>query len=602
MTAYSGNRYSIRLRPIKNTTLVVLSKDSTAGRLAASVLGSLRIGKGTSRNAQFDAKRTMGGRPGSQFAHSHNGRRDGSAERPVMRAELHAEPANLQQDVVFSVGLPNSGSTQLYELFKCAGWPSQRYDQSNIFPGLPRSVAECMLENVAKRLPILQQCGKYRAYTNLHGLRKSGVTVDGKPGIWMDDGSISSDTRSRMFLPQYFHLEALHEQYPNAIFVLNYRTPNSWIDAIVDAPVLVLPLINEFAAQNISDINQLLGGSGTIYNRTKVVSLLYQIYHLHHQRVRTFVQQHPSHRLIEVDVDKPEAGKKLALSLALPETCSVSSEAASNVSGKKLAFIIPFRDSTDGRSQGMRRKDNLPEWLSYMREYLPNDIIHHSHVYIIEQSDKGVFNKGLLFNAGFQYIERFRYDYMILHDVDQIPVDEQDPEIYRFHPEPSKLIRKTTRRSSLDSPEADRPLMTSNVGGALMITPEIYKQANGFSNRFGGWGGEDVNMAKRLQRQFSQNGAGRTKSFHVLDGRFRELYHDRVWGLDASEQFRSNIANEKEFTSGLSDVAYRFLGVKHSASIRGWNITRILVEPVEDPPLTKVNDPSKKSLADIIFG
>ena len=72
---------------------------------------------------------------------------------------------------------------------------------------------------------------------------------------------------------------------------------------------------------------------------------------------------------------------------------------------KELAFIIPFRESTDGRSQGLRRNDNLQDWLTYMRDYLPKDIIQHSHVYIIEQSERGIFNKGALFNAGFHFMK-----------------------------------------------------------------------------------------------------------------------------------------------------------------------------------------------------
>ena len=112
-----------------------------------------------------------------------------------------------------------------------------------------------------------------------------------------------------------------------------------------------------------------------------------------------------------------------------------------------------------------------------------------------------------------------------------------------------------------------------------MITPELYEAANGFSNKFAGWGGEDVNMAKRLTLAFTRHRLNRTKSYSTLNGRFRELYHARIRGLDQSEQFRRNIANVNDFQTGLSDVAYNLLNVTTS-SLRDWNVTRLLIEPL----------------------
>jgi GT2 family glycosyltransferase len=37
------------------------------------------------------------------------------------------------------------------------------------------------------------------------------------------------------------------------------------------------------------------------------------------------------------------------------------------------------------------------------------------------------------------------------------------------------------------------------VGGVLAITPEHFQAANGFSNRFFGWGGEDDDFYARLR-------------------------------------------------------------------------------------------------------
>ena len=39
------------------------------------------------------------------------------------------------------------------------------------------------------------------------------------------------------------------------------------------------------------------------------------------------------------------------------------------------------------------------------------------------------------------------------------------------------------------------------VGGVLCITPEMYTTANGYSNRYDGWGGEDNDFRIRFVDQ-----------------------------------------------------------------------------------------------------
>jgi hypothetical protein len=283
---------------------------------------------------------------------------------------------------------------------------------------------------------------------------------------------------------------------------------------------------------------------------------------------------------MEVNIDEPNAGTILAESMNLDPGCW-SSKAVVKYPAMNLAFIIPlFRElsSGSGPSQEIgRRQYNLQQWLEYMRDYLPDDVIAKSHVYVVEQTQTGILNKGLLFNAGFDYIDNIGgYEYMILHDVDQIPTEKQDPEIYYFHPQPSKLIGETTRKVAWNATEEKRKLSPSNIAGALMITPHTYKRVNGFSNNCGGWGGEDDNMAKRIKRF--------ERRYILLGGKFRELYHERVHGFDSRDQLKSNCAHLEDFESGLSDLEFRLLNVTQSA-IRGWNVTRLQVKTLKEPEL-----------------
>ena len=218
-----------------------------------------------------------------------------------------------------------------------------------------------------------------------------------------------------------------------------------------------------------------------------------------------------------------------------------------------LCIIIPFRDhANDINSQGSNRENNLKEWLQYMSRFLSLE----TNIYVVEQSKEGIFNKGWLFNIGYNE-SNGHCDYLVLHDVDQIPLDKEND--YLFRETPTKLIYETTRNNHI------RKLSRYNVGGALMITRQKYQEINGYSNKFGGWGREDDNMALRLQKH------GGYDSLPPKIGRYKELKHPRVMGLDDNEQFKKNVANTHDFVSGLSDLKYEII----SSEIKTYGLLRV---------------------------
>ena len=217
----------------------------------------------------------------------------------------------------------------------------------------------------------------------------------------------------------------------------------------------------------------------------------------------------------------------------------------------RLTILIPFREKiSDKKSQGSGREKNLREWLEYMSSFLkmPADVI------IVEQSQEGTFNKGFLFNVGFK--ESQNSDYFVLHDVDQIP--ENPSNDYAFKKRPTHLLTSTSQWNYKKGP-------SGNVGGALMITRQKYQEINGYSNNFGGWGREDDNMALRLQKH------GGYDSLSVEVGRYKELVHPRVMGLDETEQFHKNVKNTHDFTSGLSDLRYEII----ASEIKTYGLLRV---------------------------
>lgn len=251
----------------------------------------------------------------------------------------------------------------------------------------------------------------------------------------------------------------------------------------------------------------------------------------------------------------------------------------SNNKPHQLAILIPFRDSPDDtRSQGIGRTDNLRQFIDYMDtflQHLPTRFV------VIEQTQGGVFNKGLLFNAGYDTIKNDNdntVDYLVLHDVDQIPIHPKNT--YHFKDIPTKLIHETTRKTSHNGTDQVRHLSTLNVGGAFQISTQNYVSVNGYSNRFGGWGLEDDNMAYRVKTILG--------NYNVLDksvGQYRELYHDRVWGLDENQQFKNNSVLGTELESGLSDLKYKLVQRSTSPFLpnsKNHLVDRLLIEPLVD--------------------
>ena len=231
----------------------------------------------------------------------------------------------------------------------------------------------------------------------------------------------------------------------------------------------------------------------------------------------------------------------------------------------KLAIIIPFRDAPyDTASQGAGRKENLKEWIEYMQDFLRD---HHPKkkkkkkweeenpilLLIIEQTqDSGPFNKGFLFNVGFDIAMTDHNpppEYFILHDVDQIPLDPLND--YSYREQATKLIATTKRKKTRLGDYEDRPLGKSNVGGVLLIPSSVYQKVNGYSNKFGGWGLEDNNMAQRLRHAGEKH-----KILEPSIGRYQELYHDRLEGLDQNDQYAKNFNHQNDFESGLRTLDY----------------------------------------------
>lgn len=144
---------------------------------------------------------------------------------------------------------------------------------------------------------------------------------------------------------------------------------------------------------------------------------------------------------------------------------------------KKLAVLVPFRD----------RFEELLTFAPHMTSFLNNQNIPHQ-IFVLNQVDRYRFNRASLINVGFLYTKA-QYDYIAMHDVDLLPINEQlmyeYPEHGPFHVASPELHPKYHYQTF--------------VGGILLVKREHFQQMNGMSNKYWGWGLEDDEFYVRIK-------------------------------------------------------------------------------------------------------
>ena len=109
---------------------------------------------------------------------------------------------------------------------------------------------------------------------------------------------IVGDRQRVCFFPQIDALQQLHQYYPNATFLLNLRQPKHWLQSVKRWNNMRSRLVK-------CNISSLPTGVGS-----KDIDMI-NWYTEHVQMISKFVQQHRSHRLVEVDIESATAGKFL---------------------------------------------------------------------------------------------------------------------------------------------------------------------------------------------------------------------------------------------------------------------------------------------------
>ena len=146
----------------------------------------------------------------------------------------------------------------------------------------------------------------------------------------------------------------------------------------------------------------------------------------------------------------------------------------------RMAVIVPFRAWTNCSRidpQGLERNRNLADMTFYLTEFLRIQEVEFRILVIEQESEsRALFNRGALMNVGVDIVkEGFGFDYVVLHDADQIPLSEKNA--YEFPEIPMHLCTHSSQYLA-------RPRTPDMLGGAVAIQLKQLLRINGYSNKF----------------------------------------------------------------------------------------------------------------------
>lgn len=196
-----------------------------------------------------------------------------------------------------------------------------------------------------------------------------------------------------------------------------------------------------------------------------------------------------------------------------------------------VALVIPYRD----------RPLQLDIFLAHMHPFLQFQQLDYQ-IFIIEQTDERPFNRAKLFNIGFKEAEKISsFHCFIFHDVDLLPLNINN--IYG--------CTKLPRHLSAHIDVFDYKIPYDWIfGGAIAVLKDQFISANGFSNKFFGWGGEDDDFFNRITR----NGTSISR-FEPKISRYTMLSHEKE--TPSEDRYYYLSTGERRYESdGLNSLRY----------------------------------------------
>lgn len=142
-----------------------------------------------------------------------------------------------------------------------------------------------------------------------------------------------------------------------------------------------------------------------------------------------------------------------------------------------LKFIVPFRCT-----EQPERIYQLQLFIHTMHSFFPG-----AEIFVMEQSDGDLFNRGALLNAGVSICKADEHDIICFHNLNLLPTP--DCILHYVTPLQPYSIRHLRAKGSHDK-----------LGDIIFFRNEDFVNINGYPNDFFGCGGEDEELHMRVLR------------------------------------------------------------------------------------------------------
>lgn len=223
--------------------------------------------------------------------------------RPCFHARRSSSPVAPGEHLplpVLNLGFPKGGSTSLQQFFECGLYDTSHYkcrkrtENGTAWDEKGVTCGKCIRHAVNNGIADpLRHCGDYQVWTQLDV--ELGRQTDG------------------CYFPQIEALDLLHEIQPDATLILTFRPVNKWIDSIAHWKGFDVSMMDRL---------QYCGASGSIAGLKSGTRQDFASWWCGHvERVRNFVSDHPSHRLVEVDIEADDAPTYMSEQFGIDQAC-----------------------------------------------------------------------------------------------------------------------------------------------------------------------------------------------------------------------------------------------------------------------------------------
>tara|TARA_Y100000389_G_C17470670_1_gene530361 strand:+ start:1142 stop:3613 length:2472 start_codon:yes stop_codon:yes gene_type:complete len=247
-----------------------------------------------------------------------------------------------------------------------------------------------------------------------------------------------------------------------------------------------------------------------------------------------------------------------------------------------IALITIFRESEDG-NRGIQ-KDHFLEIMPKLFKGVAK-----LSIFIVEQNKDDMFNIGKLKNIGFDLAKKsnIEFSHFIFTDIDAIP----DTELFKYYIEkpkyPTALAIDGTRYYSRKS-EDKKPF----IGGVCSFTKTQFEKINGYSNSFYGWGGEDTNLALRINEQNMTIGYPKKGSIIDIEEENNNSINLKDKVQIQLKDKRDKLAYEKMYivkSNGLSNLNYKIINT-YNLKEKNLSITQVVVDLLRNTDETEYEE------------